>query len=162
MAKQEVALRPIGQPRKIDLAEEMELAGVVVPLVGKAHGDAGTVVDPELLDQAVVDLAGPLALQEGLDRFTSHRELGAIAPHAVPGVGLGHPLRVAAVPGVFGHAHLLHRRLAGEGRQGRAGFVGVDHRFLNKSGAVTGANGRLGAGTVGGGRTPLWPATHPV
>ncbi|MHB1371454.1 MAG: hypothetical protein ACYCW7_14830, partial [Pseudomonadaceae bacterium] len=31
MAKQEVALRPIGQPRKIDLAEEMELAGVVVP-----------------------------------------------------------------------------------------------------------------------------------
>lgn len=31
MAKQEIALKPIGQPRKIDLAEEMELAGVVVP-----------------------------------------------------------------------------------------------------------------------------------
>jgi len=31
MAQQEVALKPVGQPRKIDLAEEMELAGVVVP-----------------------------------------------------------------------------------------------------------------------------------
>jgi phage FluMu gp28-like protein len=28
---QEVALKPLGRPRKIDLAEEMELAGVVVP-----------------------------------------------------------------------------------------------------------------------------------
>ncbi len=31
MAAQQAALKPIGRPRKIDLSEEMELAGVVVP-----------------------------------------------------------------------------------------------------------------------------------
>ena len=39
------------------------VAGIVVPLVGKAHRDAVGVMRPELLDQAVFMLLGPFALQ---------------------------------------------------------------------------------------------------
>src|SRR4051812_19090664 len=40
------------------------VAAVVAPLIGEAHGDAVPAERPDLLDQAVVELSRPLALQE--------------------------------------------------------------------------------------------------
>src|SRR3954447_7389079 len=40
------------------------VAAVVVPFIGEAHGDAIVAERPHLLDQAVVELAVPLARQE--------------------------------------------------------------------------------------------------
>ena len=44
------------------------VTAVVVPLIGEAHGDAITAERPELLDQAIIELAVPLARQERNDR----------------------------------------------------------------------------------------------
>src|SRR5690606_40390349 len=59
------------------------LPGIVVPLIGETHGDAVAGKGPQLLDQAVVELFRPLALEEGTDRIASGQELGTIAPLAV-------------------------------------------------------------------------------
>src|SRR5215813_5546454 len=63
------------------------VAAVVMPFVGEAHGDAVFAERPDFLDQAVVELALPLARQEGLDLATSADEFGAIAPAAVGRIG---------------------------------------------------------------------------
>ena len=82
-------------------------AGVVVPLVREAHRDALAFERPQLFDQAVVELACPLAGEEGFDLGAPARKLGAVAPRAVRRVRERHALRIATVPGVFGGAHLL-------------------------------------------------------
>jgi hypothetical protein len=38
------------------------VAGVIVPLIGEAHGDACLVASPELLDEAIFLFPGPFAL----------------------------------------------------------------------------------------------------
>src|SRR4051794_26177648 len=52
------------------------VARVVMPLVGEAHRDALAGAGPQLLDQAVVQLPGPLALQEGADLLAALGKLG--------------------------------------------------------------------------------------
>ena len=59
------------------------VAAVVVPLIGEAHGDAVVAERPELLDQAVVELAVPFARQKRLDGRAALQELRAVAPAAV-------------------------------------------------------------------------------
>ena len=93
------------------------IVAVIVPFVGEAHGDAVFAERPELLDQAIVELAVPLALQEGLDLLAPVEKLGAVAPAAVHRVGQHHARGIARVPGVLGHAHLLGGGLGGERRQ---------------------------------------------
>ena len=83
------------------------MTAVVVPLVREANGDAIAAHRPELLDQTVVQLPGPLAPQELHDGLTAGNELGAIAPYAVDRVGERHAFRVTAVPGVFREPDLL-------------------------------------------------------
>ena len=100
-------------------------AAVVVELVGKAHGDAVSPEGPEFLDQAIVELARPLALEEGFYGFAALEELGAIAPLAVRRVGQRDLRRIAAVPAILGKADLLGRGLLGEGRQGRTGHASL-------------------------------------
>src|SRR5215467_3145439 len=73
---------------------------VVVPLVGEAHRDAVTGARPQLLDEPVVELARPLALEERAHLLAAHRELGAVPPVRVLGVDLHDPVGVAGVPGV--------------------------------------------------------------
>src|SRR5262245_16445375 len=82
------------------------VARVVVPFIRKAHGDAIPVAGPELLDEPVVELPGPLAHEELPDGLAAGEELGAVAPHAVGRVRERYALRVARVPGVLGHLHL--------------------------------------------------------
>src|SRR5712671_5827343 len=59
------------------------VAAVVVPFIGEAHRDAVVAEGPDLLDQAIVELALPFARQEGLDLGAALQELGAIPPAAV-------------------------------------------------------------------------------
>src|SRR5215475_10588533 len=93
------------------------VAGIVVPFIGEAHGDAIVGKSPQLLDQSIVELARPFAAQERLDLGAPHREFGAIAPAAVLGIAERDALGVARVPGILGHAHLLHGGLACERRK---------------------------------------------
>ena len=62
----------------------------VLPLVFEANGDSVTGECPKLLDQAVVELDRPLAIEERTDRFSAGEELVAIAPALAFGVRLGH------------------------------------------------------------------------
>jgi len=89
---------------------------VIVPFVGEAHGDPVVGDGPEFLDEPVIELLCPFALQEAHYLFAPGDEFRAVAPRAVGGVRERHALRIATVPAVFGSPHLL---AGGIGREGR-------------------------------------------
>src|SRR5687768_1712152 len=60
---------------------------IVVPLVGKPHGDAVVAERPDLLDQAVVQFLAPLAGQKGFDRLPALQEFRAVSPLAIGRIG---------------------------------------------------------------------------
>src|SRR5262245_45810007 len=95
-------------------------AAVVMPLIGEAHGNAVVAESPQFLDQAIIELAVPLARQEGNDLIAAAQELRAVPPVAVLGIGERDGLRLPRVPGVLCRRQLLDRGLSGEGRRGRA------------------------------------------
>src|SRR4030095_2889317 len=64
------------------------LPSVIVPLVAEANRDLVLVERPQLLDQPIFQLPVPFPREELDDRVAPLDELRAIAPHAVPGVGL--------------------------------------------------------------------------
>src|SRR3989344_1349254 len=100
------------------------VAGVVVPLVHKPHRDAISVEGPKFLDQAVVKLPCPLALQQCLRLSAAPRELCSIAPDGVGAVGEHDAGRIAAGPARFGPANLLNRSFTSEWGQRGAGVHG--------------------------------------
>src|SRR5262245_15409666 len=87
-------------------------ARVVVPFISEANGNAVALTSPKLLHEPIVELLRPLARQELPYRFAADQELGPVAPNAVRRIGERDALRIARVPGVLGHAHLLGRSLA--------------------------------------------------
>jgi hypothetical protein len=87
-----------------------------VPLIGEPDRDPAALVRPQLLDQAVVELAVPLAVEELDDLAVAVEELGAVTPATVLGIGEGDALRVPSVPGILGEAYLLRGGLGGERR----------------------------------------------
>ena len=91
------------------------VVGVVVVFVLKPDGAAIFAATPELFDQAILQLAFPLAIEEGLNGVAAHDVLAPVAPLAVGGVGEADTHGVARVPGVFGHAGFLPRCVEGEG-----------------------------------------------
>src|SRR5580692_3342055 len=82
---------------------------IVAPFVGEANGDAVLMKSPKLLDQPIVELAVPFARHKRLDRRAPLKELGAVSPPAVFGIGERDAYGVAGVPGVLRHARLLRR-----------------------------------------------------
>src|ERR1700741_3758350 len=102
--------QPVAVELPVLVAERTKPApGVVVPLVGKAHGDAIVLKGPQLLDQSVVELAVPLATEKRHDLLSADDELGPVAPAALHAVGERDTLGVARIPAVLGRAHLLDR-----------------------------------------------------
>ena len=73
-------------PVLIAIAAE-PIPAVIVPLIGKADGDAIRMEGPDFLDQPVVKLAVPLSRQKGFDCLASLQEFGTVAPTTVGGVG---------------------------------------------------------------------------
>src|SRR5262249_52501232 len=62
-------------------------AAVVMPFISEAHGNAVVAEGPQFLDQAIIELAVPLAHQEGNDLVATMQELRAVPPIAVLGIG---------------------------------------------------------------------------
>ncbi|MNC60807.1 hypothetical protein D3C75_1107100 [compost metagenome] len=85
-----------------------------MPFIGITHGNSVVGERPQLLDQPIIKLLGPLAGQEAFGFFAVIGELGAIAPLSVQGIGQGHTLRVPGVPAVFGQANFFNGRFTGE------------------------------------------------
>ena len=81
-------------------------AAVVVAFAGEAHGDAIAGERPEFLDQTIVVLARPRALEERFYRLLSVDELGSVPPLAVGRIGERYLGRIAAVPSVLGEPDL--------------------------------------------------------
>src|SRR6267378_7154802 len=101
------------------------MTAVVVPFVGKSQGYSVVAKGPDLLDEPIVEFAGPLAREKRLDGVAPLQELGAVAPMALRRIGKRDPSRVARVPRVFSHAGLLNRSLQSKRRQRRSvhGFL---------------------------------------
>src|SRR5450432_1581505 len=59
------------------------VAGIVVPFVSEANGNAAPSKCPELLDESVVEFALPLACEEDHDRLAPGGKFGPIAPLAI-------------------------------------------------------------------------------
>src|ERR1700742_4561038 len=71
------------------------LSGAVMPFVLKTYRDAVLIEPPEILDQAIVMLLGPFALEKGNDRGPALENFRAIAPAAVFGIRPRHALGIA-------------------------------------------------------------------
>src|SRR5262249_28369560 len=82
------------------------VAAIVVPLIGKADGYPVFTEAPQFLDKSIVQLALPLAGEEGDNRLAPLHELGAVPPVAIDGIGERDLLGVAAVPPILGEADL--------------------------------------------------------
>src|SRR5262249_53169731 len=100
-------------PILIAIATE-PIAAIIVPFIGEANRDSVLAECPNLLDQAVIELAIPLTRQKCFDFRTTLDELRAIAPATVDRVGERYSGGVARVPCVFGHSRLLRGGLGGE------------------------------------------------
>src|SRR3954453_1210299 len=100
-------------------------AAIIMPFVGETHRDAILAEGPDFLDQAVVKLAGPFARQECFDGSAALKKFRAIAPATISCIGKCDASRVARVPCVFGHSHLLCGGLGGEGRERRTAHLNV-------------------------------------
>src|ERR1700744_2837572 len=115
------------------------LSGAVMPFVLKAYRDAVLIEPPEVLDQAIVVLLGPFALEKGNDRRPALENFRAVTPAAVLGIGPRYALWIAGIPGVFRHARLLRGGLAGKRRQwwtrhnDLPGFFGLGARLPQES-----------------------------
>src|SRR5690348_4939176 len=96
------------------------VARIVVPFVGEAHRDAISLAGPDFLDEPVVELPGPLALQEFDDGRAPGEELRAVAPRTIYRVRQRDPLGIARVPRILRRPRLLRRRLPREWRERRA------------------------------------------
>src|SRR5215471_3040340 len=73
-------------------------AAVVVPFVREAHGDPVLAESPHFFDQAIVELAIPLARQKRFDRFATLKKIGAIAPATVDRVPERDARRISRIP----------------------------------------------------------------
>src|ERR1044071_5959892 len=109
-------------PVLVAIASE-PVAAVVVPFIGEPNGDAVVAKGPQFLDQPIVELAIPLACQEGDDLLAPAQKLRAVPPHAVLTIGERDSLWTPRVPGILGLAHLLDRGLKSERRERRALFA---------------------------------------
>src|SRR5579862_7038194 len=92
------------------------VAGVVVALVGKTNGDAGSIEGPKFLDEAVVELAAPLSGEELDDLFAAVDKLRAVSPLAIYRIDESDLFGVAGVPSVFRFADLCGCGFASERR----------------------------------------------
>src|SRR6266850_6221192 len=85
--------------------------------IGESHGDAISVVSPELFNEPIVQFPAPLALEECNDLLPSIHKLSAVPPAGIYCVSQGHLFRVTRIPAVFSHANFLNGRFAGKWRQ---------------------------------------------
>src|SRR5262245_51283086 len=96
-----------------------------MPSAGETHRDTVLSEGPDFLNQAVVKLTAPLARQERFDGGAAIKKFRAIAPATIGCIGKRDTSRVARVPCVFRHSHLLCGGLGCEGRERGAAHLKV-------------------------------------
>src|SRR5215218_4553058 len=104
----------------------------IVRLVLEPDSDAVLGEAPEVLFQPVVELASPLAPEEGDDLLAALEELVAVAPLRILRISQRHLLGVAGVPGVLGRFDLLPGSLFVEWRHRGPGLPSLS-AFLHAS-----------------------------
>ena len=92
-----------------------------MPLILKAHGDAILGKRPQILRQAVIELALPFARQEATDRLATSKEFAPVSPLRIFAVRLRDAFGVARIPAIFRQADFLRGGLDVERRQWWAG-----------------------------------------
>src|SRR5437868_13748982 len=98
------------------------VARVVVPFVGVAYGNAIAAERPQFLDQTILVLLLPLALEERLRFRSIIRELCAIAPFRVERIGERDLGGVPRIPAIFRETDFLDGGFACERRKRRTEF----------------------------------------
>src|SRR5580765_8590735 len=63
------------------------IAGIVVPFVGKSHGDAVCLKGPKFFDEAIVEFLVPFTGEELNNGVASAEKFRTVAPDGVDGVG---------------------------------------------------------------------------
>src|SRR5580698_8669161 len=56
------------------------IPGVIVPFIGKAHGDSVSLERPKLFDQSIIQFFGPFASEKRDDVLPSVHKFGAVSP----------------------------------------------------------------------------------
>ena len=97
------------------------MPGPIAPFVGKTDGDPIFRPRPELLDETIIMFALPFASQERLNFGMPRKEFRSVSPLAIVSICLRYQQRVAAVPAIFGGAHLLGGGCFREWRKRRTG-----------------------------------------
>ena len=98
-----------------------------MPLVGKADGNPVAVKGPKLLDQPIIQLFAPFALEKLNNFFPARQKLGAVAPNAIRRIGQRNAFRLTGVPRVLRHANFLRGRFGGKRRKRWAWVFSVCH-----------------------------------
>src|SRR5262249_47806980 len=93
------------------------VTGIIVPFIGKAHGDPVVAECPYFLNQPIIELAIPFAGEECPDFLAPMNEFRAVSPNAVGGIGEWYRSGVAGMPIVLGKTGLLRRGFRVKGRQ---------------------------------------------
>src|SRR6202022_1621160 len=88
------------------------IPGVIVPFIGKPHGDTVPLERPKLFDQPIVQLFRPFASEKRDDFLPSVYEFRAVSPARVNGVSQRYLFRITRVPAIFCHSNLLNSRFA--------------------------------------------------
>jgi hypothetical protein len=89
-------------------------------------------VRPNLLDEAIVPFSLPFLGEEVGNFVTPFHKGGSVAPDGSGSVGHFDFMRIAGIPGIFGHAHLLNGSFQGKGWDGRL-FGGCGGAHLAKN-----------------------------
>src|SRR6266850_2697879 len=97
---------------------------IVMPFIREANGDPIALKRPKFLDQSVIELPRPLALQKTHDLLSADDELGPVAPPALCAVGEGHLFWMTGVPSILCRSNFLDGRFERERRERRPGFSG--------------------------------------
>src|SRR5947207_9089291 len=80
---------------------------IIVVLICETYCDSIFAKRPQLFDQAVIQLSGPLSREKGNDLLSPVCELGPVSPTRVDGVGERDLRGVTRVPAIFGKANLF-------------------------------------------------------
>jgi hypothetical protein len=86
------------------------LAIGVLPFVLEADADAIFAKASQRFLQFVVELLGPLVLQEGSYFRAAAQEFGPVAAFRIHAIGMRKPLGITRIPGILRHLNLLEWR----------------------------------------------------
>ena len=105
---------------------------IVMPFIREANGDPIALKRPKFLDQSVIELPRPFALQKTHDLLSANDELGSVAPPALCALGEGNLFRITGVPSILCRSNFLDGRFERERRERRPGVSGLRNHISSR------------------------------